>query len=491
MIVLLFCILLHQLSSLGFACDCCDKAYNGGMCVDLMSLLLPTLMSALRDGELAKQLSDDALTKLIKQMATLLLDPRIATVGVESDYGISKETREQVQRAVNKTVIQAVISAPTHESAIALLRCQGQFCHDIPPNDDGSNTNTRLSKITTKLMARTVKSESSKATPFDTEKFDMDAFLCSVEDLLVAASKMDQRRSAPCKDTAKIIVSAVVKARSSSGQNTAIRDALDELGYDTDVTLTRKLVESCEKELGLAPTVLSHPPASSNGPADPVISRPFFDIGDAGESSEVANNAEATTATLTGLIADVAAANDKAESVSKLKAFVQSHPDVNIDAHLVPLSAPFRAFILKSLGRSEPPGSGTGAGSPAASSIRQTTSSSPSHSMAERLETIRAKLKDADDAIYPPKASPGASRSAATTASATSDASSSSTAVPSSIRTRMAALNSKREAAAASAVDNKANNRTPRDAASASASSTAALRARLEKLRKNKQGEGA
>ena len=451
------------------------------MCLDLISLLLATLMSVLRYGELPKKVSGDTLTKLIEQMATLLLDPRITAVGVESGNGINQKIREQIQRAANKTCIQAVLSAPAHESAMALMSLQAQFSRDIPPNDDGSNTNTRLSKIATKLMARKVKSEGSKAVPFDREKFDMDSFLCSTEDLLVTASQLDARRSAPCRDMAKTVVSAVVKARSSSGHDTAIRDALDAVAHDTDVSLTRELVASCEKELGLAPTFVTeatdHPATSINAPVEPVIARELLDNGDAGVTSEDTRSADATTATLTRLIADVAAANDKTESVNELKKFVQSHPDVDIDSHLVPLSAPFRAFIVKSLNRSEP------SGGSAASSNGKAASSSPSQSMAERLEMIKAKLKVADDALHPAPGSP-ASRSSATA----SAASTSSSAGVSSIRSRMAALNSKRHSSV-SAVENAATSGSPRDTGSASASSSAALRARLERMRKNKQAE--
>lgn len=477
----------HQNSALGFACDCGDESYTGGMCLDLISLLLATLMSVLRYGDLPKKLSGDTLTKLIEQMATLLLDARITAVGVESVNGISQKMREQIQRAANKTCIQAVLSAPAHESAMALMTLQAQFSRDTPPNDDGSNTNTRLSKIATKLMARKVKSEGSKAVPFDREKFDMDSFLCSTEDLLVTASKLDARRSAPCRDMAKTVVIAVVKARSSSGHDTAIRDALDAVAHDTDVSLTRELVASCEKELGLKPTVVTeataHPATSINDPVEPAIAHELLDNGDSDVNSEDARSADATTATLTRLIAEVAAANDKTESVNELKKFVQSHPDVDIDSHLVPLSAPFRAFIVESLDRSEPPGGS------AALSNGHATSSSPSQSMAARLEMIKAKLKVADDALNPAAGSP-LSRSSATA----SAASSSSSAGLSSIRSRMAALNSQRHSSAsvsAPAVDNAANSGTSRDTGNASASSSDALRARLERMRKNKQVEEA
>mmetsp|Transcript_28156 Transcript_28156/g.61869 ORF Transcript_28156/g.61869 Transcript_28156/m.61869 type:complete len:108 (+) Transcript_28156:1-324(+) len=107
--------------------------------------------------------------------------------------------------------------------------------------------------------------------------------------------------------------------------------------------------------------------------------------------------------------------------------------------------------------------------------------------MAARFEMIKAKLKVADDALNPAAGSPR-SRSSATA----SAASSSSSAGVSSIRSRMAALNSQRHSSAsvsAPAVDNAVIGGTPRDTGTASSSD--ALRARLERMRKKKQVEEA
>lgn len=457
------------------------------MCTGLISLLLATLMQVLKDGELAKQINDLCLETLVEEGANLLLDPRITTVGIDSVDGIDQKTREQIQRATNKVAIMAVISAPTHESVIALMSLQGKFCLRIPTDDDGTDKNARLAKIMTKLMARATKSESSKATPFD--GFDMEAFLCAVADLVKAARNMKNPQAASsCHMMLKSIITAIIKA---DGSAAAIQNSL----VDCDLTkqnepLIWELVASCETELGLTPLAsISPSPGEIRSACD-------------GDTTSAGSD----NVKLFGeLIAEGAGATDavsKQQFKSRLVAFVSSHPNLDVDAHLVPLSDHFRAFILECLGRPgddiRPLNHNRGTEAPSAST------SSNHQVFKDRLDQIKANLQTTEDFVASSSSSltitsaaagiPAASQSsdtAVTSGGSTSGAPVASSSSSSTLRARLAAS---RTATASSGVVRSESNSSEtvgiagdggRDGGGGGA---AALRARLNRLKTKKEG---
>lgn len=479
----LFLYFLYTNRALGFACKCGDKNKSGGMSTALISLLLATLMQTLKDGELAKRINDSCLATLVEESANLLLDPRITTVGIDSVDGIDQTQREQIQRATNKVAIMAIISAPTHESVIALMRLQVKFCRQIPTGDDGTDKNARLAKIMTKLMARTIKSESSKATPFD--GFDLEAFLCAVSDLVKATrdNMTNPQAAASCHAMAKTIVTAVIKA---NGSTVPIRDTLVDCGLTKEEDpLVWNLVESCEEELGLTPALIS--PMSEESRSIDVSSSADDDIKRFGE-----------------LIAEGAGATDaisKQRFKSRLLAFVSSHPNLDVDAQLVALSEHFRAFILECLGR---------AGDDVLrSSNDRGTSIEEARTVKDRLDQIKANLQTTEDFVA------SSTSSAATPAGALSSntarialggstsvkaagVSSSSSSAASTLRARLAASRTAVSSSASSALAPSEMNSSPSIDAGASSASTAengggggaaALRARLNRLKNKKESQ--
>ena len=447
------------------------------MSTALISLLLATLMQTLKDGELAKRINDTCLATLVEESANLLLDPRITTVGIDSVDGIDQTQREQIQRATNKVAIMAIISAPTHESVIALMRLQVKFCHQIPTGDDGTDKNARLAKIMTKLMARTIKSESSKAIPFD--GFDLEAFLCAVADLVKATRGMANPQAASsCHAMAKTIVAAVIKANGSAAP---IRDCLSDCGLTKeDDPLVWELVESCEAELGLTPALVSPMPQQESRSAVTNSSGAGDDIKRFGE-----------------LIAEGAGATDaisKQQFKSRLLTFVKAHPDLDIDAQLVPLSDHFRAFILECLGR---------AGDDVLRSGND-RSIEEARTVKDRLDQIKANLQTTEDFVtsstssapavsLPPNASGTASSGSTSSISAGAPSAPSSSAA-STLRARLAASRTAATSSAAPGINSSQSVGTGASstttAENGEGGGAAALRARLNRLKNKKESQG-
>ena len=435
------------------------------MSTALISLLLATLMQTLKDGELAKRINDTCLATLVEESASLLLDPRITTVGIDSVNGIDQTQREQIQRATNKVAIMAIISAPTHESVIALMRLQVKFCRLIPTGDDGTDKNARLAKIMTKLMARTIKSESSKATPFD--GFDLEAFVCAVSDLVKATrdDMVNPQAASSCNAMAKTIISAVIKA---NGSAVPIRDTLLDCELTTEEDpLVWDLVESCEEELGLTPALIS-PMSEESRSAD----------GSSSADDDIKRFGE--------LIAEGAGATDaisKQRFKSRLLAFVSNHPNLDVDAQLIPLSEHFRAFILECVGR-------------AGDDILRSSNDrgiEEARTVKDRLDQIKANLQTTENFVASSTSSGGSTSMKAT------GVSSSSSSAASTLRARLAASRTAVSSSASSALAPSEMNSSQSIGAGASFSSTvesgggggaAALRARLNRLKNKKESQG-
>jgi len=94
---------LHGCSFIRFALDSSDPSTNAGMSIPLLSVCLATLMAFFRDPELSPLITLDDLTLLIRETATALLDPRLA-----STSDLNEATRTQMVKAINKVSIMAL-----------------------------------------------------------------------------------------------------------------------------------------------------------------------------------------------------------------------------------------------------------------------------------------------------------------------------------------------------------------------------------------------
>ena len=361
-------------NTLEFGCRCGYPDRNSGMSIDLISLVLATIMAILREDTLSSQITQDALMLLIRQSAVVLLDPRLQAAVVVTDTSLDKLTREQIARAINKTAIQAAISAPTHVSVQALMSLQVQCCVSIGHDDDGTSSGSRLSKVVSKLMARVLKSEGSRGQHFSSEAFDMEAVLCAIEDALQATESMGKRSSSTCLDMIKTLLSAIIQPSNSSDE---VRTVLCDLGMGpSDGALINDVLSSVERDIGIVPAAV----VDGTSTASLRVRENMAPLSD-DFSHDLAT-----------LINNVASAEEKADPIQKLQQFVFSHPNVDLNSQLSALSAPFRAFILERLQPAPPSSGATGGvlgGGGEVSSVQ------------ERLKALKAKVDTSEHSTRP------------------------------------------------------------------------------------------
>ncbi len=300
--------------------------------------------------------------------------------------------------------------------------------------------NSRLSRVVSKLFARVVKAEESSPVPFSPASVDIEAIICFLEDALVACNKADEEDAA--KDAVsgtthlvKVLVTAILKARRDT---TTLRDLMDQLEISPVSSALGKLVAICASELGLPDRSVSCQTASRD------------------------------VSILVSAVAEAPMGPERDKAVAALREYKGINGDEDLNNHLKDVSAAFRSFILEQLSAVSQPG--------------EHEKSSPS-SMSERIKTLRSRLNTteivAKGVDY--KSDDEASRAKVFSSDDANHPNKPTVASSASIRAfreRLAAAQEKRSSS------NVAENNEVPESTTTAGSRAAALRARLQAVKK-------
>jgi hypothetical protein len=248
-----------------------------------------------------------------------------------------------------KLAVQAATGATRHHALEALMSLQQQLGLKAEGSDDHV-FNSRLSRVVTKLFARVVKAEESSQQPFSSSSVDIEAVICFLEDALVAcgevhAAKISEDAILATKDLAKVLVTAILKAR---GETESFRNQMNELEIDSESSSLGRLLSACALELGFS------------NDADKSIRSASIDV-----------------AALVSAVGEAPLGPERDVAVAALRQYKDEHGDEELNNHLKDVSAAFRGFILEQL-------------SGASESHEQ--EKAVSNSMSERIRSLRSKL---------------------------------------------------------------------------------------------------
>jgi len=267
---------------------------------------------------------------------------------------------------------------------------QLQLNLNVAPDEDAAFAH-RLSRVVTKLFARVIRAEEASDSPFTQERLDMEALICSTEDYLVSCQRAEQEGSAPsresleiCYDMAKTLIISILGAHGSS---TRLRQLMKDLGMmDDGNSALGELVAACEDDLGLprqelpASSSTSRPPHSIDVAASPYV------------TSSPANGKPSTpsrdVAILVSKLGSAPAGDEREAALEEIRRYKASHGDEEIRAHLQQLSGPFREFIEEQLESNDP--------SPQKAVSLDLTGTS---SVSERIRSLRSRLQVTEMAV--------------------------------------------------------------------------------------------
>ena len=264
-----------------------------------------------------------------------------------------------------------------------------------------------MSRIVTKLFARVIKAEEGEDRPFDKENIDLKIILTSLEDTLnkclsavpgsldmlsitselTDMDSLNDDKMAPCKTMVRTLMLHLVRAKHNANLVNEITQSLQQSCLNED-SLTWKLFLSSCSEVGCEKVQNE---SITAGPGLPTSPKKQYDADYLSELIFAVGGAEED--------------EDRVHALEDLRAFIESHPNIDLESQLSGLSAPFRKYILSELKSPFKPPlsaasrsmlSGYTSSKGGFGSLRSLTSDDTSRSMSEKLQYLKSKINAAE-----------------------------------------------------------------------------------------------
>ena len=209
-----------------------------------------------------------------------------------------------------------------------------------------------MSRIITKLFNRLVKEEEEEAEPLSTDRIDLEATFCSLEDMLIGCynlkgnanqtEELDERMN-PCISMARTLMLALVKARNTMDKLQEIESILTGLRLNSSFSRCGKLYTLCCNELDIH----SHPRVITIGAvASPKSVSPMDTNTITSEGVKSMAMEDKIFSQLLLAVGSAVGESDTTLTLNNLRSYVDSHPETDFEPYLTSLSRTFRSYIL-------------------------------------------------------------------------------------------------------------------------------------------------
>jgi hypothetical protein len=198
---------------------------------------------------------------------------------------------------------------------------------------------SRLSRVVTKLFARVIRAEEATNASYTHGRLDMEALICSMEDLLAACQKAGLEgklgSAAVCSDMVKALLLSILGAH---GDAAPLRQQMDELGILSEGSALGALVSTCADEMGLSgkPEVVTDANLQIDAIASP-SSDAFARSQPKTPSKDVAS--------LVSRLGSAPPGASREAALEEIRSYKATYGEEELDAHLQQLSGAFRDFI--------------------------------------------------------------------------------------------------------------------------------------------------
>jgi len=262
------------------------------------------------------------------------------------------------------------------------MTLQQQLSFESNDDEDIAAFNSRLSRVVTKLFGRVMKAEEGGPNPFSPDVLDMEALLCSIEDFLVACNEMKHDSAVNMRDAIdasndmiKMLVSSIIKAH---GGTSYMRGLMNELEIDPQSSTLGSVVCLCEREAE---------GSESEHFEDAQQEALTVESSKAPPSSTPVKAPSKDVATLVSALASAPQGPDRDGALEALRSYNAAHGEEELNAHLAQVSSPFRSFVEEQIGE-DPSGP------------QKRASASTGGSMSERLRNLRSRLQVTEVAVH-------------------------------------------------------------------------------------------
>ena len=213
-----------------------------------------------------------------------------------------------------------------------------------------------------KLFSRVVKAEECVEDPYVQGKIDMEALICSLEDIL--ASNENNIPSEADDVSIEMIKSLLKSILSVQGSATAIRGLMEELDIDPITSALGKLLIQCDGDLGTIDTEIVTQPTINTVPPKMTPSK--------------------DVASLVSRLGCAPPGEEREAALASIRGYKLEYGDTELDTHLQQLSGPFREYIMEQINRDP---------SPMKKQMSNDATSGTNDSMSDRIRSLRSRLQ--------------------------------------------------------------------------------------------------
>jgi hypothetical protein len=265
--------------------------------------------------------------------------------------------------------VQAATSSARHSSFQALLNLQQQL-QEVYKSTDAS-FRSRLSRVVVKLFARVVKAEESVDDPYVQGRIDMEALICSFEDILVSHENSLTNASESAQTSIEMI-SSLLRSIITVHESTApIRSMMEGLEIDPDTSELGKLLAKCDNEEVTTAAIDADIVTESASRTTLTKMTPSKDV-----------------ASLVSRLGCAPPGEEREAALESIRSYKLHYGGIELDTHLQQLSGPFREFIMEQINRDTSP-------QKQVNTVRDNTSSG-SGSVSDRIRSLRSRLQASD-----------------------------------------------------------------------------------------------
>lgn len=248
----------------------------------------------------------------------------------------------------------------------ALLNVQQELKECNDSYDD--QFRSRLSRVIVKLFARVVKAEESVGDPYVHGRIDMEALICSLEDILACnENSIPSEAKDVSIDMIKSLLQSILNVQGSAA---SVRGLMEELGIDPIASALGKLIIQCDGDRDDEAMVDSESVRQNATNIVPMKMTPSKDV-----------------ASLVSRLGCAPPGAEREAALASIRAYKLEYGDKELDTHLQQLSGPFRDFIVEQIYRDP---------SPLKKQMTAMTgdnASSTSDSVSDRIRSLRSRLQ--------------------------------------------------------------------------------------------------
>ena len=220
-----------------------------------------------------------------------------------------------------------------------------------------------------KLFARVVKAEESVEDPYVQGRIDMEALICSLEDIL-AINENSVPSEAKDDVTIEMIKSLLQSILSVHGSASPIRGLMEELGIDPITSSLGKLLMQCDGERDAEALAAVEIVRENVSTVAPPKMTPSKDV-----------------ASLVSRLGCAPPGEEREAALASIRSYKLEYGDKELETHLQQLSGPFREFIAEQINRYPSPMK-----RPTTKMTSDSTSSN-NESMSDRIRSLRSRLQ--------------------------------------------------------------------------------------------------